>query len=95
MDTDRTRGHSLRVKRVRTVVRQGVGSFTRKVVNAQNGLLPRVVTVKSVDCSRIELDGYLEVVGDAKYDCVGLMEPPALKNSLYFTPCKHLHCSSC
>ena len=63
VDSDRTRGHSLRVKkrRVKTVVRQG--TFTQRVVNAWNGLPGKVVTAETVDKFKMELDRYLEVMG--------------------------------
>ena len=62
MDSDSTRGHSLRVKRrrVKTVVRQG--SFTQKVVNAWNGLPGKVVAGETIDKFKLELDRYLEVM---------------------------------
>ena len=46
VDSDRTRGHSLRVKkrRVKTVVRQG--TLNQRVVNAWNGLPGKVVATK-------------------------------------------------
>ena len=50
IDSDRTSGHSLKVKkrRVRTVVRQG--SFkSQKVVNAWNSLLGKVVAAETED----------------------------------------------
>ena len=48
VDSDRTRGHSLRLKRrVKTVVRQG--TFTQSVVDARNGLPGKVVTAETVD----------------------------------------------
>ena len=49
VDSDRTRGHSLRVKkrRVKTVVRQW--TFTQRVVNAWNGLPGKVVAAETVD----------------------------------------------
>ena len=71
VDGDRTRGHSLRVKkrRVKTVVRQG--TFTQRVVNAWNGLLGKVVAAEKVDKFKLELDRYLEVMereGDGDVD---------------------------
>ena len=49
VDSDRTRGHSLRVKkrRVKTGVRQGI--FTQRVVIAWNGLPGNVVAAETVD----------------------------------------------
>ena len=46
LDSDRTRGHSLRVKkrRVKTGARQG--TFNQRVVNAWNGLPGKVVATK-------------------------------------------------
>ena len=46
LDSDRTRGRSLRVKkrRVKTVARQG--TFTQRVVNAWNGLPGKVVAAE-------------------------------------------------
>ena len=54
VDSDRTRSHSLRVKkrRVKTVVRQG--TLTRKVVNAWNGLPAEVVAAETVDKFKLE-----------------------------------------
>ena len=61
VDSDRTRGHGLRVKRrVKTVVREG--TFTQRVVNAWNGLPGKVVAAKKVDKFKFELDRYLEVL---------------------------------
>ena len=62
VDSDRTRGHSLRVKkrRVKTVARQG--TFTQRVVNALNGLPGKVVAAEKVDKFKLELDRYLEVM---------------------------------
>ena len=61
-DSDRTRGHSLRVKkrRVKMVVRQG--TFTQGVVNAWNCLSGKVVAAEKVDKFKLELDRYLEVM---------------------------------
>ena len=62
LDSDRTRGHSLRVKerRVKMVVRQG--TFTQRVVNAWNGLPGKVVAAETVVKVKLELDRYLEVM---------------------------------
>ena len=48
VDSDRSRGHSLRVKkrRVNTVVRKG--TFTQRVVNAWNGLPGKIVAAETV-----------------------------------------------
>ena len=64
---DRTRGHSLRVKkrRVKTVVRKG--SFTQRVVNAWNGVPGKVVAAETEDKFKLELDRYLEVMEIAGY----------------------------
>ena len=61
VDSDRTRGHSLRVKksRVKTVERQG--TFTQRVVNEWNGLPEKVVAAETGDKFKLELDTYLEV----------------------------------
>ena len=63
VDSDRTRGHRLRVKkrRVKRVVRQG--TFTQRVVNAWNGLPGKVVAAETVDKFKLELDRFLEVLG--------------------------------
>jgi len=60
--SDRTRGHSLRGKRrrVKTVARQR--TFTRRVVNAWNGLPGKVVAAETVDTFKLDLDRYLEVM---------------------------------
>ena len=62
VDSDRTRGHSLRVnkRRVKTVVSQG--TFTQRVVNAWNGLPGKVVAAEKVDKFKFEFDRYLEVM---------------------------------
>ena len=62
VDSDRTRGQSLRVKkrRVKMVVRQG--TFTQGVVNAWNGLPAKVVAAETVDKFKLELYRYLEVL---------------------------------
>ena len=67
VDSDRTRGHSLRVKkrRVKTVARQG--AFTQRVVNALNGLPGKVVAAETVDKFKLELDRYLEVLDIEEY----------------------------
>ena len=54
VDSDRTRGHNLRVKkrRVKTVARQG--TFTQKVVNAWNGLPGKVVAAEKVEKFKLE-----------------------------------------
>ena len=61
-DSDRTRGHSLRVKKgkVKTVVSQG--TFTQRVVNAWNGILGKVLAAEKVDKFKLGLDMYLEVM---------------------------------
>ena len=61
VDSDRTRGHSLRLKkrRVMTVARQG--TFTQRVVNPWNGLPGKVMAAEKVDKFKLELDMYLEV----------------------------------
>ena len=63
VDSDRTRGHNLRVKkrRVKMVVRQG--PFTQRVINAWNGLPGKVVAAEKGDKFKLELDRYLEVMG--------------------------------
>ena len=67
VDSDRTRGHSLRVKkrRVKMVARQG--TFTRRVVNAWNGLPGKVVAAETGDKFKLDLDSYLEVVEIEEY----------------------------
>ena len=62
VDSDRTRDHSLRVKkrRVKTVARQG--SSTQRGVNAWNGLPGKVVAAETVDKFKLELDRYLDVL---------------------------------
>ena len=70
-DCDRTRGHSLRVKkrRVKTVVKKRrdkmvvrQGTFTQRVVNARNGLPGKVVAAVKVDNFKLEIDRHLEVM---------------------------------
>ena len=63
VDSDRTSGHSLRLKknkRVKMVVRQG--TFTQRGVNAWNGLPGKVVAAETGDKFKLELDWYLEVM---------------------------------
>ena len=62
VDSERTRSHSLRVKkrRVKTVVRQG--TFTQRVVNAWNGLAGKVVAAETVERFKLELDRYRETL---------------------------------
>ena len=62
IDSDRTRGHGLRVKRrrVKTVARQGI--FTERVINAWNGHPGKVVAAETVDKFEFELDRFLEVM---------------------------------
>ena len=71
VDSDRTSGHSLRVKkgRVKTVVRQG--SFTQRVVNAWNGLPGKVVAAETVDKLKLEFDRFLEIMEMEGYRGVG------------------------
>ena len=56
VDSDGTRGHSLRAKkrRVKLVARQG--SFTQRVVNAWNGLPGKVVAAETADKFKLEFD---------------------------------------
>ena len=67
VDSDRTRGHSLRVKkrRVKTVARQW--TFTERVVNAWNCLSGKVVAAEKVDKFKLELGRYLEVISIEGY----------------------------
>ena len=62
VDSDRTMGHRLRIKkgRVNTIVRQG--AFTQRVVNACNGLPGKVLAAETVDKFKLELDRYLKVM---------------------------------
>ena len=64
VDSDRTRVHSLRVKkrRVKMVVTVRQGTFTQRVVNAWNGLPGKVVPAEKVEKFKLELDRYLEVM---------------------------------
>ena len=70
VDSDRTRGHNLRVKK--RAARQE--TITQKVVNARNGLPGKVVAAEKVDKFKLELDRYLEVMdiegyGDVDKTC--------------------------
>ena len=74
VDSDRTRGHGLRVKKrtVKTVVRQGGHLF--RVVDAWNGLPGKVVAAEGLDKFTLELNRYLEVIeiegyGDVDRTC--------------------------
>ena len=71
VDSNRTRGYSLRVenRRVKTVARQG--SFSQRLVNAWNGLPGKVVAAETVDKIKLELDRYLEVMEIEGYRDVG------------------------
>ena len=62
VDSDRTRGHSLRInkRRVKTVARQG--TFPQRVVNAWNGLSGKVVAAETGDKFNFQVDRYLEVM---------------------------------
>ena len=61
VDSDRTWGHNLRVKKiVKMVVRQV--TFTQRVVNAWNNLPEKVVASEKVDKFKLELDRCLEVM---------------------------------
>ena len=62
MDSDRTRGHGLRVKKRRVKMVERQGTFTQRVVNAWNGLPGKVVVTETVDKFKLELDRYLEVM---------------------------------
>ena len=61
VDSDRTRDHSLRVKkkRIKTVVRHR--TFTQRVVYAWNGIPGKVVAAETVDKFKLELDRSLHV----------------------------------
>ena len=67
VDSDGTRGHSLRVKkrRVKMVGRQG--TFTQRVVDVWNGLPGKVVAAGTVDKIKLELHRYLEVMEIERY----------------------------
>ena len=67
IDSDSTRGHSLRVKkrRVKMVARQG------SVTQSGNGLPGKVVAAETVDKFKFELDRYLEVLEIDGYWDVG------------------------
>ena len=71
VDSDRTRGQSLRVKkrRVKMVVRKG--TFTERVVNAWNGLPGKVVAAETVYKFKMELGRFLEVLEIEGYRDVG------------------------
>ena len=71
IDSDRTRSHSVRVKkrRVKTLVRQG--SFTKRVVNAWNGLPGKVVATETEDKFKMELGRYLEALEMNGYRDIG------------------------
>ena len=58
VDSDRTRSHSLRIKkrRIKTIGMQG--SFTQSVVNAWNGLPGKVVAAETAEKFKLELDRY-------------------------------------
>ena len=47
VDSDRTRGHSLRVKKTRVKMEARQGTFTQRVVNAWDDLPGKVVTAES------------------------------------------------
>ena len=59
MDNVRTRGHSLRVKKMRimTVLKQR--SFSQRVVNAWNGPPKKVVAAEGLNKFKCDLDRYL------------------------------------
>ena len=54
VDSDRTRGHSLREKKRRVKMVERQGSFTQRVVNAWNGLPGKVVAAEKVDKFKLE-----------------------------------------
>ena len=62
VDSDRTRGHSLRVKKRGIKMAAKKGTFTQRVVNAWNGLPGKVVAAETVDNFKLELYRYLEVM---------------------------------
>ena len=72
VDSDLTRGHSLRVnkRRVKMVVRQG--TFTQRVINAWNGLSGKAVAAETADKFKLELDRYLEELEIEGYWDVGI-----------------------
>ena len=61
VDSDRTRGHSLRVKKRRVKMEARQQTLLR-VVNAWNDLPGKVVAAETVDKYKLELDRYLEVM---------------------------------
>ena len=71
VDSDRTRGHSLRVKKRRVTMVSKQGTFTQRVVNAWNGLPGKVVAAEKVDMFKLELHRYLEVMEIEGYGDVG------------------------
>ena len=62
VDSDRTRGHRLRVKKRRVKMGARQRTFTQSVVNAWNGLPGKVLAAEIVDKFKLELDRYLEVM---------------------------------
>ena len=54
VDSDRTRGHSLRVKKRRGKTVPRLGTFTQRGVNARNGLPGKVVAAETVDQFKLE-----------------------------------------
>ena len=71
VDSDRTRSHSLRVKKRRVEMGGRQGSCTQRVVNAWNGLPGKVVAAETVDKFKLELDRYLEVIEMERYRDAG------------------------
>ena len=60
--SDRTRGHSLRVKKRGVKMEVRSGTFIQRVVNALNGLPEKVVAAEAVGKFKLSLDRYLEVI---------------------------------
>ena len=58
VDSDRIRGHNLRVKKRRVKMVARHGSFIQRVVNAWNGLPVNVVAAVTVDKFKLEFDRY-------------------------------------
>ena len=62
VDSDRTRGHTQRVKKRRVKMGARHGTFIQRVVNAWNHLPGKVVAAEKVDKFKLEFDRYLEVM---------------------------------
>jgi ribonuclease P/MRP protein subunit RPP40 len=60
MDESSTRGHSLKLKKIRSNTRRRLASFSRRVITDWNSLPEAVVSAPSLNCFKARLDSHWE-----------------------------------